>query len=41
MTADELARGYLLRARKRMAALEALMQVEAYPDVVREAQELV
>lgn len=41
MTSDELARGYLLRARKRMVALDALMQVEAYPDVVREAQELV
>ncbi len=41
MTADELARGYLLRARKRMAALRALMHEEAYPDVVREAQELV
>ncbi|GAB4471882.1 MAG: hypothetical protein OHK0044_15260 [Burkholderiaceae bacterium] len=41
MTADELARGYLLRARKRMAALRALMAEEAYPDVVREAQELV
>lgn len=41
MTADELARGYLLRARKRMAALRALIAEEAYPDVVRESQELV
>jgi hypothetical protein len=41
MTADELARGYLLRARKRMAALRALMAEEAYPDGVRESQELV
>ncbi len=41
MTADELARSYFLRARKRMLALQTLMQAEAYPDVVREAQELV
>ncbi len=41
MTADELARGYFIRARKRLVALRALMQEEAYPDVVREAQELV
>jgi HEPN domain-containing protein len=41
MTADELARGYLLRARKRMAALRVLMAEEATPDVVREPQELV
>lgn len=41
MTADELAKGYFIRARKRFAALRTLMQVEAYPDVVRESQELV
>lgn len=41
MTADEMARGYLLRARKRMAALRVLMAEEATPDVVREPQELV
>src|SRR3972149_6108881 len=41
VTADELARSYFSRARKRLAALRALMQEEAYPDVVREAQELV
>ena len=41
MTTDELARSYFLRARKRMLALQTLMQAEAYPDVVREAQELV
>ncbi|MFZ5511165.1 MAG: HEPN domain-containing protein [Pseudomonadota bacterium] len=41
MTADELARSYFSRARKRLAALRALMQEEAFPDVVREAQELV
>jgi hypothetical protein len=41
MTTDELARSYFIRAHKRMLALEVLMQAEAYPDVVREAQELV
>ncbi|GAB4178227.1 MAG: hypothetical protein Fur0039_21930 [Rhodocyclaceae bacterium] len=41
MTTDELARSYFIRARKRMLALEVLMQAEAYPDVVREAQEIV
>lgn len=41
MTADELARSYFARARKRMHALRALMDAEGYPDVVREAQELV
>mgnify|MGYP005835448635 CR=1 FL=1 len=41
MTADELARSYFVRARKRWLALQTLMQAEAYPDVVREAQELV
>lgn len=41
MTADELAKSYFIRARKRFAALRTLMQVEAYPDVVRESQELV
>jgi HEPN domain-containing protein/predicted nucleotidyltransferase len=41
VTADELARGYFIRARKRLEALRTLMAVEAYPDVVREAQELV
>lgn len=41
MTADELARSYFNRAEKRMVALRALLAAEAYPDVVREAQELV
>ncbi len=41
MTADELARSYFSRAAKRMLALRVLMQAEAYPDVVREAQEVV
>lgn len=41
MTADELARSYFSRAAKRMLALRVLMDAEAYPDVVREAQEMV
>lgn len=41
MTADELARSYFSRADKRMLALRVLMDAEAYPDVVREAQEIV
>jgi len=41
MTTDELARSYFLRCRKRRVALEALFGVEAYADVMREAQELV
>ncbi len=41
MTTDELARSYFRRAAMRMLALELLMQVGAYPDVVREAQELI
>jgi HEPN domain-containing protein len=41
MTADELARGYFVRARKRFVALRTLLDVEAYPDVIRESQELV
>jgi HEPN domain-containing protein len=41
MTADELARSYFGRARKRRKALEVLLQEDAFADVVREAQELV
>jgi HEPN domain-containing protein len=42
MTADELARSYLEKARKRKRVLEVLLdEEEAYSDVVREAQELV
>jgi hypothetical protein len=41
MTADELARSYFWRVDKRMLALRVLMEAEAYPDVVREAQEIV
>ena len=41
MTSDELARSYFSRAAKRMLALRVLMDAEAYPDVVREAQEIV
>jgi hypothetical protein len=41
VTADELARSYFSRSAKRLLAVELLMQHEAFPDVVREAQELV
>jgi HEPN domain-containing protein len=41
MTADELARSYFSRAAKPMLALRVLMDAEAFPDVVREAQEIV
>jgi hypothetical protein len=41
MTADELARSYFTRAAKRMLALRMLLDAEAFPDVVREAQEIV
>ena len=41
MTSDELARSYFSRADKRMLALRVLINAEAYPDVVREAQEIV
>ncbi len=41
MTSDRLARDYLHRARARRIALEALMTARAYPDVVRESQDLV
>lgn len=41
MTADELARSYLEKARKRRRVLEVLIEEDAYSDVVREAQELV
>ena len=41
MTADELANSYFIRSGKRLLALELLMQQGAFPDVVREAQEIV
>lgn len=41
MHAEALAHDYLLRAKKRLAALDALFAEEAYADVVREAQEIV
>jgi hypothetical protein len=41
MTIDELARSYFDRAGKRLLALRVLMAAEAYPDVVRESQEIV
>jgi len=41
MTTDALARSYFSKARKRLRALEVLLEDEAFSDVVREAQELV
>jgi HEPN domain-containing protein len=41
VTADELARAYVIKASKRRRVLEVLLEEEAYSDVVREAQELV
>lgn len=41
MTSSELASAYLVKARKRMRALEVLREEDAFSDVVREAQELV
>lgn len=41
MTADQLARSYFARARKRRVALQALFDVAGYADVMREGQELV
>jgi len=41
VTNVKLARDYLDRSRKRMRALEVLLQEEAFPDVVRDSQEVV
>lgn len=41
MTNVSLAQSYLLKAQKRLQALALLFQLEAYSDVVREAQEIV
>lgn len=41
MTANELAKAYLQKARKRVRVLEVLLEQDAFSDVVREAQELV
>jgi HEPN domain-containing protein len=41
MTASELARSYMQKAKKRRRVLQVLLEEEAYSDVVREAQELV
>lgn len=41
MTFENLGQNYLIRAKKRRVALVALMEVEDWADVVREAQELV
>ncbi len=41
MMTSDLARSYLVKARKRLRALQALFDEEDYSDVVREAQEIV
>ena len=41
MNSERLARDYLKRAQDRIVAVEVLFQREAYPDVLREAQEVV
>lgn len=41
MTSDRIARDYLRRARVRRQALDTLMAGADYPDVIREAQDLV
>lgn len=41
MTNVSLAQSYLVKARKRLKILAALMDESAYSDVVREAQEIV
>jgi len=41
VTSDLLAKSYIERARKRLRALDALFEEEAYPDVIRESQEVV
>ena len=41
MTNPKLARDYLERSRKRLKAIALLLQEEAFPDVVRESQEVV
>ena len=41
MTTNQLAAGYFRKCSDRMAALEVLLQREAWSDVVRESQEIV
>ena len=41
MTSHGLARDYLRKAKARRRALETLLEVESYDDVVQEAQEIV
>ena len=41
MKNPSLARDYMVRARKRLSALDALIREKAWPDVVRESQEVV
>jgi hypothetical protein len=41
MTNPKLPRDYLIRSRKRLKAIALLLEEEAFPDVVRESQEVV
>jgi HEPN domain-containing protein len=41
MTNPKLSRDYLIRSRKRLKAIALLLEEEAFPDVVRESQEVV
>jgi HEPN domain-containing protein len=41
MQNEQLAKDYVIRSEKRIVALKALFQVEAWADVVRESQEVV
>ena len=41
MTNPKLPRDYLIRSRKRLKAIALLLDEEAFPDVVRESQEVV
>lgn len=41
MTNPKLPRDYLIRSRKRLKAIGLLLEEEAFPDVVRESQEVV
>ena len=40
MTSDDMARDYLRRAAARRKALDVLLSAAAYPDVVRESQDI-
>ena len=41
MTTQSLSQSYLIKAAKRLHALDTVMSIESYSDVVREAKEVV